>query len=176
MIGNQIFTFTNSAWARNGNFLRALPLKPLLFLVMKQKKKPINLWFSQASYLYVREQSNLNVLPLWEALLTGQCPSGTSCFQTPHSLQIPSSPARIWWRAAPVGWWSDTAQNEITFYTVAAHSHIMLGMFSLQCSSTRCAGLLHINWMSVTLKTSTNNTTPSALTSNCHAHKTSSKE
>lgn len=33
------FTFTNSAWARKGNFLSALPLKPLLFL-QTQKDEP----------------------------------------------------------------------------------------------------------------------------------------
>lgn len=36
---NQTLTFTNSAWARNGNFLSALPLKPLLFLEMKRETK-----------------------------------------------------------------------------------------------------------------------------------------
>lgn len=36
---NQTLTLTNSACARNGNFLSALPLKPLLFLEMKRKTK-----------------------------------------------------------------------------------------------------------------------------------------
>lgn len=30
-------TFTKRAWARNGSFLRALPLKPLLFLGVKRE-------------------------------------------------------------------------------------------------------------------------------------------
>lgn len=34
---NLILTFTNSAWARNGNFLSALPLNPLLFLKTRGK-------------------------------------------------------------------------------------------------------------------------------------------
>lgn len=42
---NQVLTFTKSAWARNGNFLSALPLKPMLFLKKKRKeKKNFSLW------------------------------------------------------------------------------------------------------------------------------------
>lgn len=75
------FTFTNSAWARKGNFLSALPLKPLLFLQM-QKDEP---WAAGCQHAHADTDTHTHAHMLQAALLTERCSAGTGCVQTPRS-------------------------------------------------------------------------------------------
>lgn len=67
----QMLTLTKSAWARKGNFLSALPLKPLLFL--KNRKETAS------------EGVELVTWAIYTiGHLTLQCPLAAGCVQTPH--------------------------------------------------------------------------------------------